>query len=73
MGAGPSPDGGYSADNLRENPYNVSSPQIMAGFIPFNNTILEDLYTMYHNDIGVYNLPNGKKILWRTSASDRAW
>lgn len=57
-GAGPQPNG-YDANNFRENfQYKVASPQILAGFIPLNNSLINNIQQMMESGIGVYNLPN---------------
>lgn len=57
-GAGPQPDG-YDANNFRENfKYGVASPHILAGFIPLNSSLINNLQLMFNNGTGVYNLPN---------------
>jgi hypothetical protein len=73
-GAGACPIG-YCADNFKNNPYTICSPQIIAGFIPVNPGGLCDLQMLFDNSLGISQLTDKDKtrILWRFSYSQSDW
>lgn len=75
LGAGSSSEGGYHADALDNNPGDIFSPHIIAGFLPLYPQGQYDLIQMYKNGQGAYDLPKrkGQKILWRKSLQDPDW
>ncbi len=74
LGAGEIPGGGYSADKIDNNPNQIVSPHIIAGFLPINAGSRNDLLNLYNNGNGsaVYSLPSNtaKKVLWRYKRSN---
>ena len=75
LGAGEIPGGGYSADAVNSNPNKIVSPHIMAGFIPVNAGVKNDLIAIYANGTGpsVYKIPGtNRQFLWRYKYSSTA-
>lgn len=72
LGAGSNP-GGYNADAINDHPYHVVSPHIMAGYLPFDNGIYNDLASQLSQNKGDYYLGNGMEFRWRYSLDDPAW
>ena len=65
---------GYNADNFNFNPGKISSPQIIAGFIPIRTTCLDDLQRLWESDMGMYELPGDtSRVLWRFSTLQPGW
>ena len=72
----------YHADRINNNPGNVISPHVMAGFIGSASTeeelvsITDDLSAVLTSGKGVLTLQNGKQsfdVLWRYSLDDPSW
>ncbi len=72
---------GYSADRIfnhgarDENPYQIVSPHIIAGFSPVKPEVKTDLLALYRdiNQQAVYHLNGNTPLLWRYSLKDKAW
>ncbi len=75
LGAGVTIDDSYYVCSIHNNPHQIVSPHIMAGFIPVFPNESNDLITMFKNNKGVYELPGlpNDKILWRYSLLDTNW
>lgn len=76
LGAGEIPGGGYSADAVENNPNQIISPHIIAGFIPVYTQSKAALLSLYNNGTGsaVYDLVSdpSKKVLWRYRKNNTA-
>lgn len=73
LGAGENPGGGYSANSINNNPDNIVSPHIIAGFLPIYSQGKEHLKSLYNNGNGpaVYTIPGtNRKFLWRYSRNN---
>jgi hypothetical protein len=73
-GAGPDVSG-YFADKIGDNPGEICSPQVIAGFIPTDSTCLNDLREIVDAGLGGYALPDseGTPITWRFRHPDPGW
>jgi hypothetical protein len=60
---------GYHADSLEDNPHNIVSPHIIAGFLSIYPQGLNDLLTLYRNQQGLHHY-NDYDLLWRFSLKD---
>jgi len=69
LGAGEDPGGGYSPNSINNNPNNICSPHIIAGFIPLDKNCYCDLVQLWDAPLGRYELPDQVKtnVLWRFS------
>ena len=77
LGAGSYNTGsGYHADEINDNPSQIVSPHIIAGFIPIYPQAEQDLIDLYNNNKGKFTLPNSSapnQILWRYSNTVPSW
>ncbi|QOD60987.1 T9SS type A sorting domain-containing protein [Polaribacter haliotis] len=64
---------GYHADDINNHPARVVSPHIIAGFLPTDATVKNDLIQMLSGTRGLYNLPTGETLLWRYSLDETTW
>lgn len=66
---------GYHADKINDNPGMISSPHIIAGFIPVNEDGLKDLYNLSLDSLGTRYLPDSSSssVLWRFSFDQPSW
>lgn len=60
---------GYHADSIGDNPHMIASPHIIAGYIPVYPQGLNDLITMYRQNMCKYTY-HGLDFLWRCSLSN---
>jgi len=75
LGAGSARSGGYHADAVNDNPDQIVSPHIIAGFLPVDSSGMEDLM-MHYNSMGraVRSIAGVEhRILWRYSIADPSW
>lgn len=75
LGAGSASSVGYHADAIDNNPDQIVSPHIIAGFLPIDSSGMSDLerhYTVMSRAVRSINGVDGI-LLWRYSLSDPLW
>jgi hypothetical protein len=75
LGAGSAPSVGYHADAINDNPNQIVSPHIVAGFIPVDATGMSDLSQHIAVTSRAVRSMTGVSgtLLWRYSVSDPSW
>jgi hypothetical protein len=75
LGAGSARSVGYHADAINNDPDQIVSPHIVAGFLPVDSNGMGDLYMHFIDGTGAVRSLDGVRgsLLWRYSVADPLW
>lgn len=75
LGAGSAPSVGYRADAINNDPDQIVSPHIVAGFFPVDSTVIRDLDMHFVDVTGAVRAMDGVRgsLLWRYSVASPQW
>ena len=75
LGAGSAQSVGYHADAINDNPDGIVSPHVVAGFLPADSGVLEDLVWHHATTTRAVRSMVGVSgpLLWRYSVADPSW